>query len=418
MLYCDFCNKSQHEVRKLIAGPKGFICDECVDLCNDIIREELSANKTPSLEGLLTPEEIISRLDEYVIGQRNAKEVLAIASYHHFKRMLEKGESKEGIEIEKSNVLLIGPSGSGKTILAGTLAKILGVPFATGDATSLTAAGYVGKDVEGILFSLLQSCDMDVAKAEYGIVFIDEVDKLGGKESSATWRDVGGTEVQNALLKMIEGTIAEIPPEGGRKHPNEAVIKVNTKNILFILAGAFDGIEKIVEKRMGKNSGGMGFSALNVGGANAVTPKSFMHGIIPDDLIRFGLDPQFIGRLPVRATLDELDEETLRTILTMPKNALMKQFKLNFAQDGAELVCDDDAIIEIAKMAIKEKTGARGLRTICEGIFRKAFLKLPTLQKIGNKIVTVHLRKEHVVNGLPPELVPEIPELKQLTHGL
>ena len=411
MLYCNFCRKSQHEVKNLISGPSVYICDECVSLCNDIIRSEASTLSTSTVEGLLTPEEIVARLDEYVIGQRVPKEILAIAAYHHYKRMMQLGKVNDGVEMEKSNVLLIGPSGSGKTHLAETLAKILNVPFATGDATSLTEAGYVGKDVEGMLFSLLQSCDMDVAKAEFGIIFVDEVDKLGGKESLSTSRDVGGTGVQNALLKMIEGTIAEVPPEGGRRHPNQEVIKLNTKNILFILAGAFDGLEKIIEKRMGKTSGGIGFNAVNVGGANAVTSKMLIHDVIPDDLVKFGLDPQFIGRLPVRATLDELDEETLRTILTKPKNALIKQYGLNFALDGAELVCDDDAIIEIARKAIKEKTGARSLRTICEGIFRKAFLTLPTYQRTNEKIAKVHLRSEHVIKGLSPDLVPEVPRI-------
>ncbi len=393
LLYCSFCGKSQHEVRKLIAGPSVFICDECIELCNDIIREEIQVGKTPPSQNLPTPEEIVAKLDEYVIGQTTAKKKLAVAARRHYLRMADRGRAHNGVEMEKSNVLLIGPSGSGKTYLAQTLAKILNVPYAEEDLTRITEAGYVGGNVEDVFFSLLNACEGDVTKAEYGLIYLDEADKLGRTESPSVVRDVGGGGVQQALLKILEGTTLHIPQGGGRRASPEG-LQLRTHNILFILGGAFEGIEKIVAKRLSQNKAGIGFGADVSGGRNASVSLSLIHKVTPEELVTFGMDRQFVGRLPVRATLDELDEATLRTILTEPKNALLKQFALAFQHEGAELVYDPEAVTEIARKAVKEKTGARGLRTICEDIFHETLFKLPTYQKGAEKVTRVreHLR--------------------------
>ena len=409
LLYCSFCGKSQHEVRKLIAGPSVFICDECIELCNDIIRDEIQVGKTPPSQNLPTPEEIVAKLDEYVVGQGDAKKKLAVAARRHYLRMADRGQSHNGVEMEKSNVLLIGPSGSGKTFLAQTLAKILNVPYAEEDLTRITEAGYVGGNVEDVFFSLLNSCEGDVAKAEYGLVYFDEADKLGRTESASVVRDVGGGGVQQALLKILEGTTLHIPPAGGRGNSPGAA-QLRTHNILFILGGAFEGIEKLVAKRMNKDKGSIGFGANVLIGDRAHVSLSLIHHVTPEELVMFGMDRQFVGRLPVRATLDELDEATLRTILTTPKNAILKQFALAFECEGAELVCEPDAVVEIARKAIKEKTGARGLKTICEEIFLDTLYKVPTHQKGGEKVARVHLTGEHVLKGLPPEMIRAAPK--------
>jgi ATP-dependent Clp protease ATP-binding subunit ClpX len=412
--YCSFCNKSQHEVKKLIAGPEVFICDECIDLCNDIIRDELAASNAgkPAMGALPIPEEIVAALNEYVIGQSSAKKKLAVAARRHYLRKAILGQMNDGVEMEKSNVLLVGPSGSGKTYLAQTLAKILDVPYAEEDLTRITEAGYVGGNVEDVFVRLLASCDGDVAKAEFGIIYLDEVDKLGRTESAAVTRDVGGGAVQQALLKILEGTTLDFA--GGNRKPGGKGQEVNgfrTHNILFILGGAFEGIEKLIAKRVNKHASGIGFGADLSGGANSPVPLSLIHQITPDDLVHFGMDRQFIGRLPVRATLDELDEATLRTILTEPKNALLKQFALAFKLEGAALACDPEAVGEIARKALREKTGARGLRTICEQIFQETLYVLPTRQQKAEKVHTVHLTGEHVQKGLSPELLSETQKL-------
>ena len=412
LLYCTFCGKSQHEVRKLIAGPSVFICDECVDLCNDILREEVAAGaKTRTAESLPTPQEIVAMLSEYVIGQRFPKEVLAVAMRQHFKRLAQKGKANDGVDVEKSNILLIGPSGSGKTFLAETLAKILNVPFAQEDLTQVTQAGYVGKDVTDVLYRLLSSCEGDVSKAEFGIVFLDEVDKLSRRQDSRASIDVGGGGVQEALLKMIDGAVVEVHSEGGRRVPGQEIIKLNTKNILFILAGAFEGLEGIIEKRVNKDKGGIGFGAKISKGVGGAPLLSLIHEVTPEDLIIYGMDRQFIGRLPVTATLDELDEGTLERILTEPKNAILKQEKVKFSGEGADFVWGGEAVKEIARKAIREKTGARGLRRICTRILHDTFRDLPTLQKNGDTIAQVRLRGEHVLNGTSPELIRKTPKL-------
>lgn len=413
LLLCSFCGKSQHEVRKLIAGPSVYICDECIALCNDIMREEASAGgKTSSAGNLLTPEEIVAKLDEYVIGQADAKKKIAVAARRHLLRRERRGQSQGGVEMEKSNVILIGPSGSGKTYIAQMLAKIFNVPYAEEDLTRITEAGYVGGNVEDVFYTLLNACEGDVAKAEFGIVYLDEVDKLGRTEGASVVRDVGGGGVQQALLKVLEGTVINIPPAGGRKGSPEG-IQLRTHNILFILGGAFEGIEKIIAKRVAGAKGGIGFGANVEAGRNANPSLALIHKVTPDDLVAFGMDRQFVGRIPIRATLDELDVPTLQTILTEPKNAILKQFTLAFALEGAELVYDAEAVAAIARRAVAEKTGARGLRTICEGLFHEALYKLPTLQKSGEKVVKVLLTGEHVANGLPPTMIRETPKLPQ-----